>query len=118
MKQAGRENKQVTLVRDKRFIDGELCQGNQEETRHKPVRQQPLQGYRDRLVTSSSNTRPYKRKAITPVERNETKNYRPYEGHGELTLRQENEKRETKVFNKNETVTNIVNTKNVYIITD
>ena len=84
----------------------------------KPVRQQPLQGYLDHLVTSSSNTRPYKRKAITPVERNETKNYRPYEGHGELTLRQENEKRETNVFNKNKTVTNIVNTKNVYIITD
>jgi hypothetical protein len=80
----------------------------------KPVRQQPLQGYLDHLVTSSSNTRPYKRKAITPVERNETKNYRPYEGHGELTLRQENEKRETNVFNKNKTVTNIVNRTTVY----
>ena len=59
MKQARRDNKQVTLVRDKLFIEGELYTGNQEETRHTPIRQQPLQGYRDHLVTSSSNTRPY-----------------------------------------------------------
>ena len=77
MKQARRENKQVTLVRDKLFIEGELYTGNQEETIHTPVRQQPLQDYRDHLVTTSNNTRPYRRKATTPVERNEIKNYRP-----------------------------------------
>jgi len=77
MKQARRENKQVTLVRDKLFIEGELYTGNQEETRHIPVGQQPLQGYHDHIVTPSNNTRSYKSKATTPVERNETKNYRP-----------------------------------------
>ena len=76
MKQARRENKQVTLVRDKLFIEGELHTGNQEETIHTLVRQQPLQGYRDHLVTPSNNTQPYRRKATTPVERNETKNCR------------------------------------------
>ena len=116
MKQGRRENKQVTLDRDKLVIEGELYTSNREETRHTPVRQQPLRGYRDHLVVN--NTRPYKCKVTTPVERNDIKNYSPQECHGELTLRQENEKRETNVFNKNKTVTNIVNTKNVYIITD
>lgn len=77
MKQARRENKQVTLVRDKLVIEGELYTGNQKKTIHTPVRQQRLQGYRDHLVTpSNNNTQPYRRKATTPVERNETKNYR------------------------------------------
>jgi hypothetical protein len=69
-KQARRENKQVTLVREKLFIEGELYTGNQEETIHTPFRQQPLQGYRGHLMTPSNNTQPYRRKATTPVEQN------------------------------------------------
>ena len=75
MKQGRRENKQVTLDRDKLFIEGELYTSNREETRHTPVRQQPLHGYRDHLVVN--NTRPFKRKVTTPVERNDIKNYSP-----------------------------------------